>query len=105
MTLMAFDSKIEGLGQQQMRQAMSQGMGNADQNINVKQSTTKDFTIRGEKCPFTFAEGENTQTGKKVRMVNGTFPGRESGVVILWLVVPAERYDNAELEKMVQSIK
>jgi hypothetical protein len=105
MVMMEIDAHIQGVDQNQMRQAMSQQVGQADKNISIKKSVTREFTIRGETCQFTFSEAVNTETDEAVRVVNGTFPSHASGVVMLWMVVPAEKYDEAEIEKMIKSIK
>jgi hypothetical protein len=83
-----------------MRQQNQSGQHNTD--IDIEESRSRDFTIGGKTVPFQFNKGK-TRDGKAVRQVIGSFdtPG---GVALLMLTVAEEDYDEAAVDKMLQSI-
>lgn len=86
---------------QQMRQQQQAQGGNT--NIQAEETTKRDFTIGGRKNEFTFVKGKSQQ-GKAVRQVTGTFP-TVGGVAMLMLIIPDEKYDEAAVIRMLESIR
>jgi hypothetical protein len=104
--LMLMEMAIPGAGnaqqqEQQLRQSMRQQQSN--QNFQASKSETREIEIRGEKVPFEFSEGTNSQ-GKAMHMVGGVVRGKR-GPVMLQLIIPAEEYDEEAVLQMLQSIK
>ena len=74
----------------------------ANQNVSVTETETRQIAIGGEQVPFEFSKG--TSNGKDVRMVSGVVRGKR-GPVMLQLVVPEAQYDEAAVIQMLESIK
>ncbi|MFQ5730428.1 MAG: hypothetical protein ACE5KM_00590 [Planctomycetaceae bacterium] len=88
---------------QQMRQ---QGQGGNVRDLDIKESETREFTIRGQKARFSFRKGVDRETKVDFREVNGTFDGKSEGsVVVLMLQTPEEHYDEKAVVKMIRSIR
>jgi hypothetical protein len=94
----------------QMLQAMrqqhgQQGGGNQfNTTINEESSETREFTVNGKKIEFDFVKGTRPGNGAKARQVVGVFPGRD-GIIMLMLIVDESEYDEAAVERMIQSIR
>jgi hypothetical protein len=86
---------------QQMRAQQAQQGSNGD--IQVEETQTREFTIAGRKTEFSFVKGKSND-GKAVRQVTGSFPTVD-GVAMLFLMVPEEKYDEAAIDRMLQSIQ
>lgn len=102
LTLMQVTAR--GANQQQMQQQMrmqssQQGMS---QEITIKSSETRTFTIDGDERDFLFAVGAN-RNGDTVHQVTGVFPGR-NGTVMLVLIEKDDDWDEAAVVKMIESI-
>lgn len=100
----AADDKAQ---EQQFRQNMKQqGQGQNIRDLTIKKSVQKKFTIRGEEIAFTFAEAVDEASKEKFRQVRGVFPGKEKGsAVMLMLQLREKQYKEAEVVKMIKSIK
>lgn len=101
----AYSKQMQGPGQnpkQQMKDAMRQ-QGHQQVELDIEKSETKEFKIRGEDCKFQFAEAKNPETDEEFRQVTGTFPC-SFGEGMLLLQLPAEDFDQAEIEKMIESM-
>jgi hypothetical protein len=94
--------------EQQLRQSMQQQMQQqrGNQNFKSSKSETREIEIRGKKVSFEFTEGITGEPGeeKTVHMVSGIVQGK-TGPVMLQLVAPDENYDEAQVLKMLESIK
>ncbi len=90
---------------QAMRQSLQQQNAGQEANFRVTRPPyERKFTVRGEEVAFRFAEGENTQSGKKMLRVSGAFSG-DSGPVIVQFLGDAEKYDEETIAKMIESIR
>ena len=88
---------------QQMRQQLdSQGIGS--KNIKNAKTETKTVKIKGHDCKFTFKDGEDPNSKKKVRQVAGAFEGKH-GPVFLSLEVDASALKEDAIIKMLEGIK
>lgn len=88
----------------QARQQMErQGLDNRQLN-NIGQPETREFEIRGRKVPFLFSKAKDTQTGKVIHLVNGTFADKD-GLVTLVLQIEEEFYDEEAVVRMLESIE
>jgi hypothetical protein len=86
----------------QMREAM--GENDQQRTLKNKQSTTKKLKVKGVEREFDFATGEDVQTGKKMREVSGTFPGK-SGQAFFAYQSEEDVYKEDEIIKMIESIQ
>jgi hypothetical protein len=88
----------------QMREQQLQQGGHAQQEIEAEETQTREFMIGGRKVPFTFIKGKSEEEGKAVRQVTGSFT-TAGGVAMLMLAVPEEKYDEAAVIRMLESIR
>jgi hypothetical protein len=107
--LMLAEMNIPNADQAQQKKQMEDSMLQQQQQqgfrILKNQTTeTREFTIRGEKVEFVFAEGTDVNTDTAVRQVTGVFPGRE-GMGYLMLQIDDESYDEQAVVRMIESIK
>jgi hypothetical protein len=68
--------------------------------------TTREYTIRSEKCAIDFYDGTR-QTGNvraAVKVVQGVIPSK-TGHAMLLLVVPADKYDENRVDAFLKSIR
>ena len=86
--------------EQQMRQ---QGMGHQKMAGTVK-SRQEEIRVRGQPVVFTFVEGKEEGTGRKRLEVMGVFPS-EGKMVMLMISVDPAKYDEAQVKKMLESIR
>ncbi len=86
--------------EQQMRQ---QGMARQKAAGSVS-SHQKQVNVRGEPVTFTFVESKEEGTGKKRLDVTGMIPGKKKSVMLM-ISVDAEKYDEARVTKMLESIR
>lgn len=75
-----------------------------NQQLETVSKEEREFQIRGEPAKFEFVVAKDKSTGKEFRVVSGTFAGK-SGLAGLMLEVPADEFDEAAVEKIVESIK
>ena len=100
----AADDKAQ---EKQFRQQMKQQrQGQNIRDLTIKKSVNKKFTIRGEEITFKFDEAFDEVSKQKFRQVSGVFPGKEKGsAVMLTLQLREKQYKEAEIVKMIKSIK
>ncbi len=92
--------------EKQLQQQMQQQPGHAARNLDVGESKTRSFNIRGQKVAVKFVKGVDPQTKAKFRQVSTTFKGKqENSIVILQLQLAEELYKEDEIDKMLKSIK
>ena len=72
--------------------------------VDIINSETREFEIRGQTVKFVFAECEDIDTGEAVCQITGTFSGRQ-GMGFLMLQVEDESYDEDAVVRMIESIK
>jgi len=90
--------------QAQLEQQMRlQGMGHQTKAGTVK-SRQEEILVRGQPVVFTFAEGKEQGTGRKRLDVMGVFPSQGKMVMLMISVDPA-KYDEAQVKKMIESIR
>jgi hypothetical protein len=65
---------------------------------------TRELTIRGQKAEFLFYHGRGTVSEQKYRLVQGQFRGK-AGTAILYLRADADKYDEAALMRIIESIR
>lgn len=80
---------------------------NQNQNhrkLDITKEEPREFTIKGKKLNFTFAEGTDKQNGEKFHQVTGVFPGKNSPAFLM-LQIESDEYNEEEIVKMIESIK
>jgi hypothetical protein len=70
----------------------------------LKTVDTRQYTIRDQKAEFIFQQVEGKVSGDKYWIVLGQFAGK-GGPAILYIRADVNRYDQAALEKIVESIQ
>jgi len=108
LVLFAFGEGTVPPNQDQMRQQMDQslrqqGMGSQEQ-VTIKESSTKQVQIRGQQVTFTIAKGVGGKSGAPRIQVTGVFQG-QTGPVMLMLNADANKYTEEQIVKMIESIK
>jgi len=77
---------------------------NQDQReLDITKQEDREFTIKGQKVKFNFAEGTDPQ-GNEFHQITGIFVGNEAPSFLL-IQVPADEYNEEEIVKMIESIK
>lgn len=105
--LMEMDVPNSGSPEQQateMRNAMRQQQGVNQKQLNVGETETKTFTIRGEEIEFQFADAEDPNSKAAFKQITGVFSGK-GGTALLLIQVPKESYDEERTVKIIESIK
>ena len=87
--------------EQQMRQ---QGLAQQKKAAGSVSSHQKQIPIRGQPVTFTFVEAKEEGTGKKRLDVTGVIPGEKKSVMLM-ISVDAGKYDEAQVTKMLESIR
>jgi len=110
MEIVGEEVRLEQFGkaqEQQMRRQMEQQQGDQKmRRVNVQDSEIKVFKIRGKKRQFTLAKGVDQETKQTYRQVSGTFAGKSKNAVVFFMLqVPEDQYKEAEVVKMIKSIK
>ena len=77
---------------------------NQERRLEVTHSEERELEINGAPAKFEIVEAKDKETGKEYRSVSGTFHGK-SGIAGLLLEIPAEEFDEAAVEKLLESIK
>lgn len=90
--------------QLQFRQGLRKGNDKAEQNFEVESRESHTFTIRGTEVSFEFEKGKMKPGDEESLRVSGTFPSN-GGAGALFLMVPAEDYDEDDIKEMIESIK
>lgn len=91
-----------------MEKEFRNSLNNQNQNQNqrkldITKEEQREFTIKGKKLNFTFAEGTD-QDKVEFHQVTGVFPGK-SGPSFLMLQIQSDEYNEEEIVKMIESIK
>ncbi|MFH1300314.1 MAG: hypothetical protein ABIK07_04570 [Planctomycetota bacterium] len=91
-----------------MEKEFRSSLNNQNQNQNqrkldITKEEQREFTIKGKKLNFTFAEGTDEEKAE-FHQVTGVFPGK-SGPAFLMLQIQASEYNEEEIVKMIESIK
>ena len=91
-----------------MEKEFRDSLNNQNQNQNHRQlditeEKQREFTIKGKKLNFTFAEGTD-QNGNAFHQVTGVFPGKSSPAFLM-LQIQSDEYNEEEIVKMIESIK
>jgi hypothetical protein len=105
-TLAQFRVKVANGKQQdeQMHQQLErQGFGNPKRLTNTK-SDTKTVEIKGKECNFTFRQGTDPGTHKKMREISGVFQGKQAPVSIM-IQMDESAYKEDAIVKMLEAIK
>jgi len=71
--------------------------------LTITKTEEKEFTINGQKVKFDFSEGTD-KSDKKFHQVQGVFAGNK-GPAFFFLQIASESYNEAEIVKMIESIK
>ncbi|MES2790395.1 MAG: hypothetical protein V4719_12360 [Planctomycetota bacterium] len=79
------------------------GRGDNKEELTIVKSDTKEMKIRGQATKIKFSEAKNA-AGAEFRMVDMEFAGK-TGPVVMQLELPLEKYDEAEVNKFLESIK
>ena len=90
--------------QQQMDQALRQQGQAPNRDLHINQSHTKDIKIGDQTAKFTFSTGRSPKGNQNRILVQGTFQGK-NGIVMLMFSGDADKYNEAALTKMLESIK
>lgn len=105
-TLAQFRVKVGNAKQQdeQMHQQLErQGFGNPKHLTNTK-SETKTVEVKGKDCNFTFRQGTDPGTHKKMREISGAFQGKQAPVFIM-IQMDESAYKEDAIVKMLEAIK
>jgi hypothetical protein len=105
-TLAQFRMKVGNAKQQdeQMHQQLErQGFGNPKHLTNTK-SETKTVEIKGKDCNFTFRQGTDPGTHKKMREISGAFQGKQAPVFLM-IQMDESAYKEDAIVKMLEAIK
>jgi hypothetical protein len=90
--------------EQAMRQQFDrQGVG-APRNLRNAKTETKSIEIRGQESTFTFRQGEDSASKKKIGQVQGVFEGKR-GPVLLFLEMDQKAFKQDAIIKMLEGIK
>jgi len=87
----------------QVRNAL-EDQGESQRPLANSETKTQSVKIKGADHDFVFTKGEDAQTGRKMRQVSGTFPGRE-GTAFLMYQTEEDNYDEERVVKMLESIR
>lgn len=91
-------------GREQLRQEMRK-QGNSDmRTLDITESQSREFEIRGDKTTFSFAKGTDPSTSTVFHEIRGEFPGK-NGLAMLHLQVEEAAYNEEEIVGMIESIK
>ncbi|MFO1019912.1 MAG: hypothetical protein U0903_04355 [Planctomycetales bacterium] len=113
MVIFAGDNETEGLVLTQFRDPKTSGNApdvkqsfesTSEKDFDITESTDKEFTIRGAKTKFTFAKGKNKKNNQDARLVHGKFTGKDGNADFVYFT-PADKYDEARVIKIIESIK
>jgi hypothetical protein len=85
------------------RRIDQQEMGK-DRELKNAKTETKSLKIKGQEYPFDFSVGDDPATGKKRRLVTGTYQG-DHGFVFLSLAMDDSAYKQDQVVKMIESIQ
>lgn len=72
-------------------------------DLNITKEEQREFTIKGQKVTFTFAEGKD-KNDQDFHQITGVFSGN-NGPAFLMVQVPSDEYNEDEMVKMIESIK
>ena len=104
--LMEFPASMGG-NTQQMKQQMDQGLqqqGQKDQSIQIQESETKTYTIRGQEQSVVINKG-TTDSGDKVVQVMATFSSKSGNPTMLMYFTPEDQWSEEEFQTIVNSMK
>jgi len=91
--------------QEQFTQALrQQGIQSGEQNVELEEIRTIERTIRGQPATFVISRGTDTESGKELFHVNGTFQGK-NGPAIFLLIADPEAYDEDRVVEIIESIE
>lgn len=88
--------------EQEFRKSMRQNNQN-QRELNITKTEQREFTIKGQKVNFDFAEGTD-QNDKKFHQVQGVFAGK-NGPAFLFIQIAAKNYNEEQIVKMIESIE
>lgn len=88
--------------EQEFRKSMKQQNQN-QRELTITKTEEREFTINGQKVNFDFSEGTD-KNNTKFHQVQGVFAGNK-GPAFFFLQIAADKYDDAEVMKMIESIK
>jgi hypothetical protein len=89
---------------QQMRGNVNMQGSNAHEKLDILESKTVDFTMRGKPASFKFAKAQNQDTKAKLWQIMGTFQGKE-GPAMIMLIVPLEQFSEEQIKQMLEKTK
>lgn len=111
LSLVQIDPKFAPKGankNQEFGEGFRKGFGNGGQGgehheVKIEKSEVKEMKLRGQTSKVKFSDGK-TEDGKEFKIVEAEFQGKV-GVVEMQLQMPAEKYDEDEVNKFLESIK
>lgn len=110
LSLVQVNQQFAQKGQQngEFGKGFRKGMGDGDQDIKqqelkIEKTESKEVKIRGQMSKVKFSVAKNSED-EEYRIVDGEFPGK-AGPVEFELQQPADKYDEAEVTKFLESIK
>lgn len=86
-----------------MKEALHE-QGKQNRDFDIVKTETREIQVKGKPVKFQFAELKDPKDQKEYRRVTGAFAGK-SGPAWLMLQVPMEKYDEAAVVSMLESIK
>ena len=88
--------------EQEFRKSMKQQNQN-QRELTITKTEEREFTIKGQKVKFDFAEGTD-QNDNKFHQVQGVFAGK-NGPAFFFLQIADESYNEEQIVKIIESIK
>lgn len=94
------DAKYRG----EFKQQIDRTGQNTTEDLEVTETKPREFTIRGKTAKFDFITGKSRSSKAQFRQVIGEFAGKEGNTDFVYFV-PADKYDEGRILKIIQSIK
>lgn len=95
----------QGVSKEQLRQSIDEQMKKQGQqgNISIEERKTKTYTVRGEETSFEIAKGK--AEGRDIWQVSGDFASKEGGRAVILMMLPADKFDEEDIDGVIESIK
>ncbi|MFO1019913.1 MAG: hypothetical protein U0903_04360 [Planctomycetales bacterium] len=94
------DSKYRGEFKNQLERSGKE----SGEDLEVTETKPREFKIRGKTAKFDFITGKSRNSKAQFRQVIGEFPGLEGNTDFVYFI-PADKYDEARIVKIIESIK
>jgi hypothetical protein len=99
-----FSAKLSEAERENFFETIRMRLHTADDKLDILETKTVDFTMRGEPASFKFAKVQNVDTKQKFWRAAGTFEGK-GGPAMVMMMVPLEDYNEAQLKQIFENTK